>query len=168
MEHPQNADPVRPFDLEAAKAGAPVQVVGNTLIPMTYVAGPDSAGKYIFTLSDGRFTRPEACDVERLRMVPLAWVEGRPVYKGDVLHDAYGEKVVKAANNLPGWLLSESDVTFQANGCTWEKPKPKTKKVKLLGYFTLMGDLVWRDERNERGSGWCRVPGEGKEVEVEL
>jgi len=174
MEQPQNADSLRPFDLEAAKAGVPVQLIGHTPIKMTYVAGPDSAGKYIFTVPDGRFTRPESCEVERLRMAPLAWLEGRPVYKGDRLYSSFFDElfIVGGVTSSGSDYLTAPEISDQANTdikrCTWEAPKPKTEKVRLLAYLTLTGALIWRDARGGGGDDYRRVPGEDKEVEVVL
>ncbi len=179
MDHPQNADLLRPFDLEAAKAGAPVQILGHTPIKMTYVAGPDSCGKYIFTIPDGRFTRPESCEVERLRMVPLAWLEGRPVYKGDRLYSSFFKKmfVVGGVSCTDSDYLTAPEINDRANTnisrCSWEAPKPKTEKVRLLGTITVDGFLRLVKEgstahRNAIAGGLLRVPGEDKEVEVVL
>jgi len=83
MDHPQNADLLRPFDLEAAKAGAPVQILGRA-------------------------------------------------------------------------------------------PKPKTEKVRLLAWLGFNGRVHFVKEGSPahndatRAEGWRRVPGEDKEVEVEL
>ena len=121
-----NTELLRPFDLEAAKAGDLLTDPHSNYL-WSYVAGPDAIGKHILGVesdqSKGVFTCP--CKAENLRMAPLCWCEGRPVYKGDVLYGAYGENVVKAANSLPGWLLSEAGIDFQVEGCTWTKPKIK-------------------------------------------
>lgn len=179
MEYPQNGDLLRPFDLETAKAGAPVQILGQEAPKLTYVAGPDSTGKYIFTVPDGRFTRPESCDVERLRMVPLAWLEGRPVYKGDRLYSSFFEKmfVVGGVSCRNSDYLTAPKINPYANTnisrCSWDVPKPKTEKVRLLGTITVDGFLRLVKEgsaahRNAIAGGLLRVPGEDKEVEVEL
>ena len=181
MDHPQNADLLRPFDLEAAKAGAPVQILGRTEPKLIYVAGPDSAGKYIFTIPDGRFTRPESCEVEELRMVPLGWVEGRPVYRGDRLYSSFFDRmfVVGGVSCTDSDYLTAPEINDRANTnisrCSWEapKPKPKTEKVRLLGTITVNGFLRLVKEgstahRNAIAGGLLRVPGEDKEVEVEL
>ena len=169
-----NYDLLRPFDLEASKPGAPAHLVGRN-IPLTYVAGPDSAGKYIFTVSDGRFARPESCDLERLRMAPLAWLEGRPVYKGDHLYSSFFGKmfVVGGVTSSDGDYLTAPEISDQANTdikcCTWEAPKPKTEKVRLLAWYdTTTLRLVLAHEGAAVSGCWCRVPGEDKEVEVEL
>ena len=174
MEYPQNADLLRPFDLEAAKAGAPVQILGRAP-KLTYVAGPDSAGKYIFTVPDGRFTRPEGCEVEKLRMAPLAWVEGRPLYKGDRLYSSFFDKmfVVGGVTSSGSDYLTAPEINDQANTdisqCSWEAPKPKAEKVRLLAWYDkTTSRLVLAHEGAAVSGCWCRVPGEDKEVEVEL
>ena len=180
MEYPQNADLLRPFDLEAAKAGAPVQILGRAP-ELTYVAGPDSAGKYIFKVPDGRFTRPETCEVEKLRMAPLAWVEGRPVYRGDRLYSSFFDKmfVVGGVSRTDSDdFLTAPAISAQANTnsskCSWEAPKPKTEKVRLLAWLGFNGRVHFVKEGSPahndatRAEGWRRVPGEDKEVEVEL
>ena len=176
MDHPQNADLLRPFDLEAAKAGAPVQILGRAP-KLTYVAGPDSIGRYIFTVPGGRFTHPYTCEVERLRMVPLFWVEGRPVYKGDQLWyegTAPGKWVVADhPSDRLGWTTCDDGYHRAIEYMNWEEPKPKTEMVRMLGTITVDGFLRLVKEgsaahRNAIAGGLLRVPGEDKEVEVVL
>lgn len=79
---------LRPFDLEAAKAGALVTDPSDEML-WSYVAGPDASGKFVMKIEAkdigtyGEFTYPSRPDF--FRMKPLCWVEDRPVYKGDVL-----------------------------------------------------------------------------------
>lgn len=72
---------LRPFDLEAAKAGATLYDMQDHLVyTLAAEAGPDGdAG--VRSLEGNVFTQ----NYRNLRMAPLCWVEDRPVYKGDVL-----------------------------------------------------------------------------------
>ena len=174
MEYLQNADLLRPFDLESAKVGAPVQILGRTEPKLIYVAGPDIAGKYIFTTPAGRFIHPDTCEVGKLPMAPLAWVKGRPVYKGDQLYSSFFKKmfVVGGVSVQDSDYLTAPEINPYANTniswCSWEAPKPKPEKVRLLAYLTLTGALIWLDARGDSQHHLRRVPGEDKEVEVVL
>lgn len=75
---------LRPFDLEAAKRGEPTCWYDGTVA--SFVAASDAANEFhCFRIDEeGRLRMASGSDV---RMAPLAWVEGRPVYAGDVLYN---------------------------------------------------------------------------------
>jgi len=88
---------LRPFDLEAAKAGALLTKQGpvnsSAKSPFTLAAGPGTDGDCAVQDALGNIW---VCHGDCLCMEPLAWVEGRPVYKGDVLHhSAVGNFIVE-------------------------------------------------------------------------
>lgn len=70
-----------PFDLEAAKRGELVLFTEEAARCDVFVAGSPS-GTHCFSKPNGALY---LANENNVRMAPLAWVEGRPVYKGDVL-----------------------------------------------------------------------------------
>lgn len=123
-----NYELLRPFDLEAAKAGA--KITDKTEIEHTFAAeaGPDG---------DMAVRDPQGnvfvMDLSEARMVPLAWVEGKPVYPGDVL---YRPGIVTGPLVVAGCARSgdEDFLYFEGNGgsvfadnrnLTWTPPKVK-------------------------------------------
>lgn len=93
-----------------------------------FVAGPDTQNRVICQYkTTGTFNNP--ISVDELRMVPLAWVEDRPVYCGDMLyHTDYG-KITALASRASGQVLIaqgvERDLDLYIKGCTWEPVKIK-------------------------------------------
>lgn len=130
---------LRPFDLEAAKRGeaicfndgdGPLEYLG------TPVAGDRKNGDWAFRWV--RSARPLTGNVaiyraENIRMAPLCWVEGRPVYKGAKLWafgGTHGGRFVtaKRAPDSAGYLHIEHhspDATARIDYLTWEPPKVK-------------------------------------------
>lgn len=123
---------LRPFDLQAAKAGERIVIreAGN-LVERTFVTGPDDHGYFVVKTSDGWFRFGKDTDY---RMAPLAWVEGKPVYKGDKMWRkdgqwTYGHEIVgktKQEDIALGVLLqvTEQGTTWSEN-LTWNPPKVK-------------------------------------------
>ncbi len=125
---------LRPFDAEKAKAGEPICYYDAS--PRTLAAVPDSRNDpHICVKSgDGRLGLEPA---RHFRMAPLAWVDGKPVYKGDVLYRYAG-----------GYYKTVTHVTKDKDGCeflhfaeggncyldgdntdlTWTPPAPKVKR----------------------------------------
>lgn len=104
------------------------------------VAGPDHEGDVCL-----RYTCPYAgreslfiCGVSELRLPPLAWVQGKPVYKGDVLYRGTSQVVVvncighalvvETVAGAVGDLAGTSDLT-------WEPVKPKTKRKGWINLY---------------------------------
>lgn len=104
---------LRPFDLEAAKHGEPICFSSGAKITR-FIDGPDSVGDLVFVVPDGQFyfTREK-----EIRMAPLAWVEDRPVYRGDVLYNKVGQELTATgekggkliASKFPDSILLEPD-----------------------------------------------------------
>lgn len=128
----KNYELLKPFDLEAAKDGAPICWFWDGQ-QCRYVAGPNSEGGILViweetigsAIKDDCVTAPRA----NLRMAPLCWVEGRPVYRGDELYftgGLYGDTII--IDDVTG---DSFPVAWEANkaGCvavsslTWSKPK---------------------------------------------
>ena len=95
MEQTKDYSLLRPFDLEAAKTGTPLieiymhesKVITDEEIG-TYIAGPNNLNEYVISFSTSGYVI-YTVSIKDVRMAPLAWVEGKPVYKGDVLYHYY-------------------------------------------------------------------------------
>jgi len=101
---------LRPFDLEAAKAGA--KITDKTEIEHTFAAeaGPDG---------DMAVRDPQGnvfvMDLSEARMVPLAWVEGKPVYPGDVLYWSAQDKGAEFVKKMVEYADGTADKLRQQN-----------------------------------------------------
>lgn len=136
-----NYELLRPFDLEAAKAGAKITDT-RTEYTLIAEAGPD--GDMAVRDPDGNLFVMHLSDA---RMAPLAWVEDKPVYPGDVLYwseiTSYPKSrfTVGSERLVGGMLAGRSDrtdgTTFEFGGMypydlTWDKPP-----VKREGWINL-------------------------------
>jgi hypothetical protein len=129
-EYKKDYSKLRPFDLEAAKRGETICRNDDDDESFKYIAGPDSSGYFVLELPHGEFRfRAERI----LRMAPLCWVEGKPVYKGDVLYNKESGNlrvVVKVEENT---LCKNAIVCLDGKwntqeNLTWNKPKQKVKR----------------------------------------
>lgn len=120
---------LRPFDLEAAKAGEPICWFDNAEhVKFMLCSGDD--GEHCVRMEDGNLALACFCDI---RMSPLAWVEGKPVYRGDVLYwnrPGYYKFIVKKVTEA--YIYGESTVydnekstEMLAGSLTWNPPKVK-------------------------------------------
>lgn len=120
---------LRPFDLEKAKAGE--KICWPTGDGDVVFVGCSSNGQVAWE-SEGviGFIDPR----ENIRMAPLAWVEGRPVYKGDVLYsEKHGKgEIVEdkrfvggAAIKFERTVMISLDAPYFATGLTWNQPNVK-------------------------------------------
>lgn len=131
MEQTKDYSLLRPFDIEAAKAGEKICYgEDGDYKSVTFIAeaGPD--GDHSIRDHNGNcYTEPSY----GLRMAPLCWVEGKPVYKGDVLYsDKHGKGVIVDASNFNGGYAIEFErtkisieATYFNSGLTWTTPKVK-------------------------------------------
>lgn len=152
-----NLDLLKPFDIKAAKCGEEVLYVyttGNTE-DTKFVAEAGIDGDHACRDTEGNIF---LANEEDLRMRPLAWVEDRPVYKGDVLY-------WKDDGMVHEPYLGTDKITASL---TWTKPEPvkKTRTVKFLGWMSGSGELVWYAD-DKVWNNWERVPSEDKTCEVE-
>lgn len=145
---------LRPFDLEAAKAGEPICWFDNAEhVKFMLCSGDD--GEHCVRMEDGNLALACFCDI---RMSPLAWVEGKPVYRGDVLYwnrPGYYKFIVKKVTEA--YIYGESTVydnekstEMLAGSLTWNPPK-----VKREGWVNVskVGDAsAWVPEINGRMS----------------
>jgi hypothetical protein len=115
---------LRDFNLEDAKAGAGI-CSGRLMTDLTFIAAhKNSVFVELSALTDALLLHSE-----EVKMKPLFWLEGEPVYKGDVVyHVNLGEGVIVSADD---W--EETIVNF-GNGDEWcYRPllsfaKPKTER----------------------------------------
>lgn len=166
MEYEKDYSLLRPFDLEAAKRGE--LVCWHPDGELLEWVGPSALSGYAGCfrwLNGGNAGKYATYMSGYLRMAPLAWVEGKPVYKGDVLYShgvAYAATAagfVPKANGLYGLELEAASLM------TWTQPKQK-KQIKMLAY--LYGNyMAWINEACGDPQGATRVPGEDKVIEVE-
>ena len=145
---------LRPFDLEAAKRGEKIAFIGVELEPREFIAGPDSNGTIIIKDDTGQFQSSVSYPYV---MLPITWVEGRPVYKGDVLYNPCFEcNVVVTGPMRNDIYISTNRVDVNPsnpNGnsmlseLTWQKPKTKRKGwVNLSTRYTCSNPYDTKEE----------------------
>lgn len=160
---------LRPFDMEAAKAGA--MCCWGADRRLKYIGPSTRDTAECFQWVDGSLAgRFETYQTEDVRMAPLAWVEGRPVYEGDVLYSSFfrGEFVVTGTDGqgqFKAGELSDNHATRFCS-CSWTAPA-SGRQVALLAYLSSAGYLMWRDVTSGKPAGCRRVPSEDKTVEVQ-
>ena len=121
---------LRPFDLEAAKAGAKLFCInsknGETECTFIQKAGDELCihfERFGFSIHD---------ETDSLRMAPLCWVEGKPVYSGDVLeHAKHGEVVAKSRHASKGMLVVEKYDSLALGNLAWPRPKPVKRWINI-------------------------------------
>lgn len=128
----KNYSLLRSFDLEAAKRGDEIchRVSTRRLLFITHFSDKD-------TIVEQENGLRVICWNSHLLMAPLCWVEGKPVYKGDVLFRGLSptcEVIVKELKN--GYLYYERydhcatpnsrvGITGSVSDLSWQKPKQK-------------------------------------------
>lgn len=155
MEHTKDYGLLRPFDPKAAEAGEPVMQMGGSLYPIRWV---------------GRSANRQANIIERqtvsgvhhveyaidawLRMAPLCWVEGKPVYKGEKMWRKDGQWTY--AHEIVGKTQQEDDglgVLLQVTeqGTTWSENLTWTPpKVRREGWVNIVGRKGGSRETSDR------------------
>jgi hypothetical protein len=130
---------LRAFNLVLAQAGDEIVFFTDYLPPMDVVfKGYTSDLKMVFIeYSYIGGINGKSYYTSELKMKPLTWVEGKPVYKGDVLYyiSLYDNKVYshKAFSCSNDGLWDEVEVNFiSTNALTWDKPKEKHIHQELM------------------------------------
>lgn len=130
MEQNKDYSLLRPFDLEAAIAGEPILWSGQ-YIPVTFVARGNRGQTNIIErpgIHGGLLSEVCYSPDNYLRMAPLCWVEGRPVYKGDTLY--FDDTTIEPGR---AFIVRNSDGIFARNQdadaasltrLTWNAPNP--------------------------------------------
>ena len=124
---------LRPMDASKLQPGDKV-VHFQCDCEVAFLAGPDSAG--YFAAEDTKYGRIRLRSAQYYRMKPLAWVEGKPVYRGDSLY-LEGKPVVacKPADEI-GWMTCADGFHRNTKEMTWERPK-----VKREGWTNIYGHM---------------------------
>jgi len=95
-------DILRNFNLTEFKEGAPVVSWNTPSVTFKYVCGPDSADNVIVKGSNDQYMLHSIYELECAKMSPFAWVENKPVYRGDILeycNDGETKEIVVASFN---------------------------------------------------------------------
>lgn len=155
---------LRPFDLEAAKRGELICWFKNGVraeyvgecgmsnendICVKYVEGDGCAIAGTFVMNESRY----------YRMAPLAWVEGKPVYKGDVLYlidtvDDLNKQPLKVEANSDRWWCRHPNgavPSYPEDRLTWNPPK-----VKREGWINIYPDANCSCIYPTEGEADCR------------
>ncbi len=151
---------LRKFDLEAAKNGEHVLVgYGNKFDDCVYITHHiEPIEEYVFNVKDHGFvilgasgSCTHAFTLDSAKMKPLAWVEGKPVYKGDVLwYNEFGFSIEVTGNN-----------DYDPNNGLKGKVKEVTKKNPCCH---VGGELTWApfyewswNKPKVKREGWINV-----------
>lgn len=128
--------PLRPFDLEAAKAGVLLCDKSGFTLAGLLCCTPDSFG--CFWVWVDRIGGLVSClPSESIRLAPLYWVEGKPVYPGDVLWQTTlsGDVLKRKAKQISAdgsYLEFEETGSWAMDGSvsklSWIEPPPKPVK----------------------------------------
>lgn len=129
---------LRPFDLEAAKAGG--RMLNRTWFDgvCTYIAGPDANGWIATENEKGIFIFSAQTN---LLMLPLCWVEGKPVYPDTTIERADNGWLVKWSADGKGWQdgagnWSDGEMGFKVQ---WRRPKPVTRWLNVFATDYAVG-----------------------------
>lgn len=119
---------LRPFNPGAAQKGEPV-CYDHGRDTIKYLSGPDHTGRIAYQGPDNRIYVGPA---DEFRMAPLCWVDGKPVYKGDVLYSTgcFGgpHRIDEIRNGNGAWMVCSDpgeDGYLSIEGLTWTPPKVK-------------------------------------------
>lgn len=150
---------LRPFDLEAAKRGEAICDRNRPELEARFIAHvPDIAehDRVIIKIGNGIVQCSESGECHGygsiyFAMAPLCWVEGNPVYKGDVLYSKGAYNVKHQVDTIKGdEVWQESDIDgigrrgfIRVKDLTWTPPK-----VKRNGFVLLVKDCGFTRIRN--------------------
>jgi len=150
-----NKNLLRPFNLAQAEAGAAV-CWSQLNDPITFV-GRATNGCIAVRRADGVIVTPYKSS---LRMTPLFWKEGKPVYVGDHLWHSPSRKwltVDRLQNDSDaeeyGFFYDTQSARVCANLCVFEGPPEPL--FMLEGKLVNKGDRLWYNRDNH----WITVAG---------
>ncbi len=121
----KNVDLLRSFNLAAAEAGEPI-CWSHIDADVKFIAGYIYNDYQMVVTEDGE--GKQGRHYSQFRMKPLAWVEGKPVYKDDVLYHRVGKMTVTGANECGSVIYFQESISNGGNfphNCTWNAPKTK-------------------------------------------
>lgn len=152
-----NKNLLRPFDLAQAEAGAAI-CWSHLEEPVTFV-GRCSNNDIAVRRDDGVIETPTSSS---LRMKPLFWKEGKPVYVGDSLWHTVSKRTL-IVNRLQegaeaeeyGFFYDTQGTHVRADLCLFKAP-PKPLFM-LEGKPVNKGDRLWHNYDNH----WVTVTGRG-------
>ena len=123
---------LRPFDLEAAKAGVLLCDQSGSTLAGLLCCTPDSSG-YFRAWVDRIGGLVSSLPGKSIRLAPLCWVEGKPVYPGDMLeHAKHGEVVAKSRHAASkGMLVVEKYDSLALGNLAWPRPKPVKRWINV-------------------------------------
>lgn len=130
MEQEKDYSLLRPFNLEAAKRGDPIcDMAGKT--DWQFIHGLDRDGCMILMhIKNGHYIT--GTKHGEMRMAPLDWLEGKPVYVGDMLWN----KPLKAFA-----LILTADNWNHPEQWSWEKPAESAPTLRDISAGTLRDAL---------------------------
>lgn len=133
---------LRPFDLALAQAGD--AICWSHLDDQITFVGEHVNGDVVIKKSDGKFELPNTFS---LRMKPLFWKDGRPVYRGDSLWHTIAKKwiVVTKLQGHPdsekeGYFVDNHGLDAAAALCTFDA---QPVLFQLGGKDVFAGDKLW-------------------------
>ena len=129
---------LRPFDLEAAKAGVLLCDQSGSTLAGLLCCTPDSSG-YFRAWVDRIGGLVSSLPGKSIRLAPLCWVEGKPVYPGDMLeHAKHGEVVAKSRHAASkGMLVVEKYDSLALGNLAWPRPKPVKRWVNIYPAYSF-------------------------------
>lgn len=152
-----NKELLRPFDLAQAKAGAAV-CWSYLDAPITFV-GCTAEGNIAIRREDWTIETPYPSS---LRMKPLFWKEGKPVYVGDSLWHTISKRTFivdrlqeNANAEKHGYFYDTQGVRVCADLCLFEEPPQPL--FMLEGKPVFKGDRLWHNRANK----WVTVTERG-------
>ena len=127
---------LRPFDLEAAKAGVLLCDQSGSTLAGLLCCTPDSSG-YFRAWVDRIGGLVSSLPGKSIRLAPLCWVEGKPVYPGDALWQTTlaGDVLKRKAKQISAdgsYLEFDETGSWAMDGSvsklSWAEPPPKPIK----------------------------------------
>ena len=139
---------LRPFDLEVARAGADLCDREGCVIYDFLGVGGDFYGSEAagVRIKSSPYTdRPYVCfsPLNALRLAPLCWVEGKPVYPGDMLEvelvsrgDWCEATVARSGSAHDGERIiaegvGKEIINAPVSMCRWPRPKPVKRWINI-------------------------------------
>lgn len=138
-------DILRNFNLTEFKEGAPVVSWNTPSVTFKYVCGPDSADNVIVKGSNDQYMLHNIYELECAKMSPFAWVENKPVYRGDILEYCFDgetkEIVVASFNEHMHHIICTKNNSYYTEYLQWPS-KFVTRYINVYPNTTAQSGLV--------------------------